>query len=294
MTHKDWLATLPSQTLAQLTAQSRSAGYLHLVGYLALITALCAWIVSGAPLWWLALLPLSVLLTFLFTLQHECTHKTPFPNTAVNEWVGHATGLIILQPFLWFRYFHLAHHRHTNDPARDPELASPKPETWPAFLLHVSGLPTHIAKISQILRNAAGLETADYIPPSARAKIKHEARLMLAAYVLIFATVPQILWLWLIPTLLGQPFLRLYLLAEHSRCPEVADMFANTRTTFTTRAIRFIAWNMPYHAEHHTAPNVPFHNLPALHVLAREHLRVTAPGYNTFTRDYTQGLKPNP
>jgi fatty acid desaturase len=63
-------------------------------------------------------------------------------------------------------------------------------------------------------------------------------------------------------------------------------MFVNTRTTFTTAIVRFLAWNMPYHAEHHTYPAVPFHNLPALHLRMKAHLKVTADGYAEFTRSY--------
>ena len=95
-----------------------------------------------------------------------------------------------------------------------------------------------------------------------------------------------VFWLWILPVLLAQPFLRLYLLAEHGDCPQVANMLENTRTTFTNRVVRFVAWNMPYHAEHHCYPAVPFHNLPALHDIAREQLQVTAPGYVAFSRDY--------
>jgi fatty acid desaturase len=63
-------------------------------------------------------------------------------------------------------------------------------------------------------------------------------------------------------------------------------MFLNTRTTFTTAVVRYLAWNMPYHTEHHVWPMVPFHRLPALHGLMRDHLGVTAEGYAAFTRDY--------
>ena len=97
---------------------------------------------------------------------------------------------------------------------------------------------------------------------------------------------PLLLWVWVVPVILGQPVLRLYLLAEHGDCPQVADMFLNTRTTFTTALVRFLAWNMPYHTEHHVFPQVPFHRLPALHAQMRDHLRVTADGYAAFTRDY--------
>ena len=73
-----------------------------------------------------------------------------------------------------------------------------------------------------------------------------------------------LLYVWIVPALLGQPFLRLYLLAEHGRCPLVANMLENTRTTLTNWLVRKLAWNMPYHAEHHAYPGVPFHQLPAV------------------------------
>ena len=40
-----------------------------------------------------------------------------------------------------------------------------------------------------------------------------------------------VLWVWFIPLLVGLPFLRLYLLCEHTLCPNSDDGFANTRTT---------------------------------------------------------------
>lgn len=74
----------------------------------------------------------------------------------------------------------------------------------------------------------------------------------------------------------------------------VADMFANSRTTFTTAAVRWIAWNMPYHAEHHAFPAVPFHRLPQLHRLTRPHLKTTETGYARFAARYAASLKPEP
>jgi len=94
---------------------------------------------------------------------------------------------------------------------------------------------------------------------------------------------------WVIPALLGQPWLRLYLLAEHTGCPAVADMFRNTRTTLTIPLLRWLAWNMPYHAEHHVAAAVPFHQLPALHRLLRERIVVLTPGYLAFHRQWWWG-----
>ena len=97
---------------------------------------------------------------------------------------------------------------------------------------------------------------------------------------------PVLLWVWIVPVLIGQPVLRIYLLAEHGDAPHVANMLANSRTTFTTALVRFLAWNMPYHAEHHSMPMVPFHQLPALHRAMKAHLATTAEGYVAFTRAY--------
>lgn len=296
MDHRDFLASLPPDVKSGLTAPSNRAGLRHLAGHLGLIGALGLPVALGLPGWGLCLLPLGVALVFLFTLEHECTHRTPFASPALNDWVGRACGMVLILPFEWFRYFHLAHHRWTNLPGQDPELEGARPETLRQWLWHVSGLPywAAMARITLALAFGRGGQ-ARYLPAPALPRIRAEARAMLVLYALAAASLwlsPLLLWLWLVPVLLGQPFLRLYLLAEHGDCPQVAGMFDNTRTTFTSALVRFLAWNMPYHTEHHVFPAVPFHRLPALHALMRDHLRVTAPGYAAFTRSYLARRRP--
>lgn len=288
--HRQVVANLPPGVSQHLTARQDRDGLLRLAAHGALILTLGTAIALRVPLWW-ALLPVQgVCLCFLFTLQHECTHKTPFATGALNEWVGRIAGFLILQPFEWFRYFHLAHHRHTNIEGRDPELLfGAKPEGWRRYLWHVSGLPYWTGMAGLVVANAAGRATGGFLPTPALPRIRTEARVMLGGYALAVATLfwsPFLICVWALPLLLGQPFLRLYLLAEHGRCALVANMFENTRTTFTTGLVRFLAWNMPYHTEHHVFPGVPFHKLPELHLYLRDHLKVTAPGYAAFTRDY--------
>ena len=284
--HRVWLKSMPAEVLAGLSARSNGAGLLHLAGHLGLIILLGTLIVLGVPGWWLLLPVQGILMVFLFTLEHEATHQTPFASVRLNEIVGHLCGLVLLLPFLWFRYFHLAHHRWTNIEGKDPELAAARPATLSGWIMHVSGLPYWVASVRLL---AAGKADEDYLPRNARTRIVREARIMLLVYASLAASLwwsPLVLWVWVLPVLIGQPFLRLYLLAEHGDCPHVADMFRNTRTTFTNRLLRFLAWNMPYHVEHHVVPAVPFHRLPELHQLMRERLAVTADGYAAFTRDY--------
>ena len=295
MDHRAFIAQMDRADLARLNETDDAPGLRHLAGHVGLILVLGLWIAQGWWLWPLAVVMQGIAICFLFTLEHEATHKTPFKTLWINEWVGRGCGLLILLPFEWFRYFHLAHHRFTNIPGKDPELiAGQKPETWGEYIRHVSGLPYWWGMVMQTIGNALGREPGPYMPERAYPRVRIEARWMLGIYALALLSLmvtPVLFWVWLLPLLLGQPFLRLYLLAEHGRCAFVANMFENTRTTYTNRIIRFLAWNMPYHVEHHTLPNVPFHRLPDLHDHMEGRHEVIANGYSEFTREYTAQLK---
>lgn len=290
MDHKGFVAGLDAGLRADLLRRSDLAGLRHLGLHLGLIGVTGVWIGLGLPFWPLVLPLHGVFLVFLFTLEHEATHKTPFASAALNEAVGRACGFVLLLPFDWFRYFHLAHHRWTNIAGQDPELAGAPLLTRWQWLRHVSGLPYWAAEVRLFAELVRG-RVADYVPQGARGRVVRQARWMLLCYAAVglslFVT-PALfwLWLWLLPVVLGQPFLRLYLLAEHGDCPQVANLFLNTRTTFTVWLVRVLAWNMPYHVEHHVMPGVPFFRLPALHRVMKDELRVTAAGYAAFTKDY--------
>ena len=290
MDHKALIQSLSPDLRADLTERSNRAGLVHLCGHLGVIGACTAILLYGPALWWIALPVQGIALTFLFTLEHEATHKTPFESPLLNETVGRLAGLVLILPFEWFRYFHLAHHKYTNLPGQDPELGGEKPMTRQQWAFHVSGLP-YLGSQSRLVLALALRRPIDarYIPPSALPRIRREAQAMLALYAAAGMSLfwsPLVLWLWILPMILGQPFLRLYLLAEHGDCPTVSNMLENSRTTFTNQIIRFFAWNMPYHAEHHSYPAVPFHKLPALHAVLRQNLRTTATGYAAFTKAY--------
>ncbi|GAB4261357.1 MAG: fatty acid desaturase family protein [Pararhodobacter sp.] len=287
MNHAEFLSSLSAETRAALPLCSDRAGLLHPVGHAGAIAVVSALILSRGPGWWLLLPVQGVLIVFLFTLEHECTHRTPFASDRLSGAVGHLTGALVVNPFWWFRFFHLAHHRFTNV-AGDPELDSRKPETRAQWLWHVSGLPLWGASLRLLRRLARGHEHPACLPDRQRPRAEAEARALIALCLAALASLSwsdAVLWLWLVPILLGQPALRLCLLAEHGDCPRTAEIFTNTRTTLTTRLVRFIAWNMPWHTEHHVHPGVPFHRLPRLHRLMRGYLRVTAPGHVALTRD---------
>jgi fatty acid desaturase len=87
---------------------------------------------------------------------------------------------------------------------------------------------------------------------------------------------------WLLPLALGQPLLRFVMLAEHGGCPCVPEGERNTRTTLTLAPLRCLMWNMPFHAEHHLLPSVPFHALAAAHQHLAPRLAHLQPGYGAL------------
>ena len=285
--HKTLIAGLSDAQREKLLTRSDAPGLRQAVLHLGAILVTGGLILFETPLQPLLILVQGILIVFLFTALHETIHKTAFATPALNKAMATVSGFLLALPPDWFRYFHFAHHRHTNDPARDPELAKPKPESLGSYLWYLSGLPVWVSHLRTLVTNAAGRNSDGFVPPKGTAKVRSEARVFLALYAAIagLSIVLQsdaVIWVWLLPVLVGQPFLRAYLLAEHARCPQIADMLANSRTTFTNGLVRFLAWNMPYHAEHHAFPAVPFHKLADFHALTRPHLKVTERGYGRF------------
>jgi len=280
------------QTLKQLSERSDKLGLMQLAGHLALLLATGLLVYHSRSSWWIlpAMLLQGIVLIFLFTPLHECIHRTAFASRRLNDAVGFVLGCLILLPREYFRVFHFAHHRFTQDPARDPELSSPKPRNLRQWLWYVSGLPYWIGQSRGLIDQARGKATGSfYSNDRQRQDVVREARRILAVYGLVLIVSLALrsnaaLIYWVVPAILGQPFLRLYLLAEHTLCPETDDMLANTRTTYTTGPLRFLAWNMPYHIEHHAFPSVPFHALPRLNAHIADKLKTTAPGYLAVQR----------
>lgn len=277
---------IPRERLRSLSARSDRRGLTRLAGHLAALACGAALIEAARGTTWLvpALALQGVVLIFLFAPLHETIHRTAFRARWLNDTVAWVAGMVLVLPPHYFRLFHFDHHRFTQDPAGDPELARPKPSTVPVLLLYVSGWPYWREVVAGLARHARGRVTEPFIPTGERAAIVAEARRLIACYVALVAVTlvfdPWLLPLhWLAPVLLGQPALRFFLLAEHTGCAMVPDMLANTRTTLSIAAVRALTWNMTYHAEHHLFPGVPCHALPAVHAEVRARLSVVAPGY---------------
>ncbi|WP_419897639.1 fatty acid desaturase [Roseomonas sp. USHLN139] len=278
---------LSGAELKALSQRSDLHGALRLGLHLALILG-AGWLVAASGPWTLlpAMLLLGVTQAALFAPIHETMHLTAFASRRANAVVGWLAACPSLLNWHFYMAFHLAHHRHTQDPEKDPELIMAPPSSLDAYLWRVIALPYWRTRLLT-LRDAwrGDLSAHPYIPARAAPKIIRSMRAM-TVFVLGCAGLSMLLvgwWaplvFWIGPQLLGQPVLRLYLLTEHTLCTHDANGLTNTRTTLTNAAVRLLMWNMSYHTEHHLYPSIPFHRLPAAHGALRDRLAVLQDGY---------------
>ena len=293
------MRVLSGDALKALYARSDVAGLSRLAIHVALLAAGGAACYVAAGTWWLApaWLAQGVFVMALFAPMHECIHYTAFRTRWPNDVVGFLSAAAIGNVSTFYRHFHLAHHRHTQDPARDPELlAQPEPRTRAQYWIRLSAGPYWLARVTQLVDLPLGRTGGrDYIHPGAWPEIVRAARWQIVFYAVVAAASLAIgTWAavtcWLVPAFVGSPLLRAWLVVEHNGCSHDDDGFRNTRTTLTNGFARLITWNMPYHAEHHLLANVPFHKLPAAHAALREHMKVVTPGYARAHREIREGL----
>ncbi len=233
-----------------------------------------------------------VVLAHLFSLQHECEHHTAFRSRWICGVLSWVCGFLILVAPRYFHHEHNAHHRYTNLPGQDPELIE-VPKSFGAYVLYISSIGYWYGLAVSLVRNAFGRfsETElSFIPEHERRLVSLEAVIFLAGYAAVasvsVATGSGVaLWYWVVPLLLGQPVMRAIRMTEHVGRPQIKDRGKNTRSTLVSAPLRFLCWNMNYHAEHHFAPAVPFHALPALHKRMQGSLFVEKGGYIGAHRD---------
>lgn len=284
-----------------MSERSDAKGLIQLGSHVAAILAAGVLVWAVSDFWWLmipAQMVLGILITFLFCPHHETVHWTAFASKTLNDRVAWVLGFIGFLPSVWFRCFHFEHHRETHIEGRDPELADVKPTTPIAFLFYLTGLKSFWWSTAGVLiRHARGIVTDEFVPDEAvKSAIVRQARCYLSGYALIAMIAITVgswapLTYWIVPMTLSAWSLRIYLLAEHTLRPHGEDMLENTRTMKTNGLMRWLAWQMPYHTEHHVFPSVPFHALAAAHEKVKPRHGVLTPGYIAFFREYWASLK---
>jgi len=281
-------ALLPREVLAELNTCRDSPGVIRLLSHLFAIG-------FGGWLWTYAALPMVFRLVGLllsgiglataFAPLHECCHRTAFRARRLNDAVAWCAGLLCFYNSTFYRRYHQWHHRYAHQIGLDPELDDGFPTTRWAYFLEISGWNWWIGKWRGYAQLLFGdLSGLPYLNPDVIPQIRRSVRLQFTVYAAIaLLSVLNgsgfLFWNWLLPLAVGQPFLRLAMLAEHSGCSFDADGTTNTRTTLTHPLVSWQMWNMPFHAEHHLYASLPFHSLPEAHRWIGPELKHLDPGY---------------
>jgi len=212
--------------LRELSVRSNLRGAAQSLGHYGMIVLVGAliWMVSSRHglLWALPLVVLQgYLVAFLFMAVHETAHKTAFKSRGFNLVVGNLSAFIIGLPYEYYCLFHWDHHRYTQDPDKDPELiVGVKPKSDTQLAIAYSGLLQVAGRLRLMLGHAViGKVVVPWIPENKRIIIVVEARAYLAIYALLFAlslwfSSALLLWVWIVPLVIGQFFLRPYLYAS--------------------------------------------------------------------------------
>ncbi|MGZ0187301.1 MAG: fatty acid desaturase [Alphaproteobacteria bacterium] len=291
---------LDRATLADLSRKSDAAGLIRLAGHMTAIACAATLVTAVGDSLWLRL-PAMVLLGFtittLFAPMHECVHATPFASRRLNRLIGWITGAAVGWNATYYRRFHAWHHRYTQDPDNDPELRTPKPTNRWEYLKRLSGLPYYRMQMLDLWRCATGrIGHLPFIPARGIAEIRRSALLQFGLYgaVVLCSVLFQswaVITFWLLPMIMAQPLMRIILLAEHTGCSEERNGLTNTRTTMASMPVRFLMWNMPFHAEHHLYPSTPFHALPKAHQLIKARLTHISESYPSAHRDIQADIR---
>jgi fatty acid desaturase len=273
-------APIGADEIAQMQKRSDAKGLLRLAGHLVAIAlsgalyALSLERSTSTLLIGLAAIVFGFTLVTMFAAMHEAVHRTAFKSRRLNDGVAWFAGLLSFYNSTFYRPYHGWHHRFTQLPGQDPELEDRKPTNLSSYIVEISGVPWWMGKLRTHLTLSLGrTESYRFLTEQSAPIVVRSVRMQLAVYgAAIAASValgyPYFAVYWLLPVAIAQPLLRVILLAEHTGCSEDDNPLTNTRTTHTLLPVRYLMWEMPYHAEHHRYPALPFF------ALARAHARL--------------------
>ena len=166
--------------------------------------------------------------------------------------------------------------------------------------VHLSGVPFWLTKPRELAAIAAGrLSHLPYIPADARRTVALSAAAQVAVYVIaIVGSVAVrntfLLYYWLLPALFrataiaGDFNRRAYRLQSGY---ERVDEYAHHLDEWP---VRLLMWNMPFHAEHHLYPSIPFYQLPHAHQHLAKKLTHLAPSYVAANQSVVRSLRTAP
>lgn len=225
-------------------------------------------------------LPLGAVLMFIagfaaFTPMHDASHKAVADRGWINALVGRLCAVVLVVPFSAFRYIHLTHHRHTNDPERDPDFYSGTGPTWQLPLRWLTQDATYYSVYFRADR-----------PRWEKAEAIGTVVSMLAVIVVLGSTLgwTVVVLGWLLPARLAIAALAFafdYLPHHPHEVPASVDRFQATRI-IESKWLSPVMLCQNYHLVHHLFPGVPFYRYGVVWRAKRDELMAKGARVTTF------------
>ena len=259
---------------------------------LLLVATYVLWALGTTVFWqWsplLAVIVTGIAIAQHSSLQHEALHGHPFRN----EHLDHALVFLplgLIYPYIRFRDSHLAHHHDPilTDPYDDPESNYQDPAVWAGMSAPMQDL--FRANNTLLGRMIIGpiLGAVVFVGNDIRAMLRGDRRTILAYALHGVGLVLLACWWWggpgkmslggyLLAAYLGSALLKIRTYLEH-RAHEAAR--ARTVIIEDRGPLALLFLNNNFHVVHHTHPQVPWYDLPAMYRANRDHYLRKNEGY---------------
>ncbi|MBO6565839.1 MAG: fatty acid desaturase [Pseudomonadales bacterium] len=270
LTAADWDA----MTDAELDVMERriAGKYMHMVPWGAVAWGLgncLVWFalwplvfVGYLPLWLgFIIATLNVALSYLpsHEAQHNIIAGEGKPLRWLNELVGHVSTIPLVYPYRMLRYTHYEHHKHTNDPDRDPDFNVHANSDW------------HFLGKSILNRQPESARSDAYPETLKRTGNGHmilDGVIYQAIYLVILFTLAwtghaiEAALLWWLPKHIAITYIEYYLSWAPHHPGDEKGRYRDTRA-FKSYWGNILSMGMQYHIIHHLYPRIPLSKTPA-------------------------------
>ncbi len=194
-----------------------------------------------------------------FTPMHDASHQSVSRNDIVNNTIGRLCGFTLGAPLAAFRYVHLEHHKHTNDPARDPDYYAGRGRAWQLPLRWLTQDLHYYIRILRAWRRR---------PRSERIEIVIHFTSTGGAIALLVAAGfgYEVIFAWLVPARVAIGVLSFafdYLPHAPHQALASENRYAATRVIEAPGLTPLLLYQN-YHLIHHLYPGVPFYRYRAI------------------------------
>ncbi|MBI3769808.1 MAG: fatty acid desaturase [Deltaproteobacteria bacterium] len=261
------------------------ARLLWLPVHLAVILGLAAYVVRGAPPWYVAFLCALVAghsWGCLGFLAHEALHHALTKSRLLEKVVGYCGfGIYGLSPTLWTAWHNQAHHGNTGKPVVDPDgfgtlrfwqanrvvralekfAPGSRQKRSATFFFMWFSLHSFLVLVFHSQRNG-------YYARISRRTVYAESAAMLAFWVGVLPLVGpwSFLFIYVVPLLVANAVIMSYIATNHFLNPltDINDPLANTLSVTGPRWLERLHLEFGYHVEHHMFPTSSGRHAPAV------------------------------